>query len=31
MTLNKHNVLKNNYIFVKNIKFKNYFICGENY
>ena len=31
MTMNKHNVLKNNNKYIKNIKFIKYFICGENY
>ena len=31
MTMNKHNVLKNNNKYIKNIKFIKYFICGQNY
>ena len=31
MTMNEHNVLKNNNKYIKNIKFIKYFICGENY
>ena len=31
MTMNVHNVLKNNNKFIKNIKFIKYFICGQNY
>ena len=31
MTVNEHNVLKNNIKYIKNIKFIKYFICGENY
>ena len=31
MTMNKHNVLKNNNIFTNNIKFIKYFIYGQNY
>ena len=31
MTMNKHNVLKNNNKFIKNIKFIKYFICGQNF
>ena len=29
MTINEHNVLKNNNKFIKNIKFIKYFICGQ--
>ena len=31
MTMNKHNVLKNNNKYIKNIKFIKYFICCENF
>ena len=31
MTMNKHNVLKNNNKYIKNIKFVKYFIGGQNY
>ena len=31
MTVNEHNVLKNNNKYIKNIKFIKYFICGQNY
>ena len=31
MTMNKHNVLKNNNKYIKYIKFIKYFICGQNY
>ena len=31
ITMNEHNLLKNNNKYKKNIKFIKYFICGENY
>ena len=31
MTINEHNVLKNNNKYINNIKFIKYFIFGENY
>ena len=31
MTMNEHNVLKNNNTYTKNIKFIKNFICGQNY
>ena len=31
MTMNEHNVLKNNNKYTKNFKLIKYFICGENY
>ena len=31
MTINEHNVLKNNNKYIKNLKFIKNFICGENY